>query len=211
MPATATTADTTTTGLEESADVCHFIAIIQYLTFALFFLLHKQQQRPFQTEGPPALKSMRLWILHDSLVRAQQRLLAAKQKSLQPQDEVAESAQFDAMSTTFKVCDSSTDRFALVLTAHLHLQKFVIVASEPSDDRCTSGVAFSPTGEYLATSGWSGVCKLWKTKEKKVEFTLKGTPWTQIFSSRHLTITTSPPPLFALVWFLKDILRGRRV
>lgn len=116
-------------------------------------------ERPFSTEGSLELKVARLWILRDSLERAQKRLAAARSAAPQP------AADTDAMDV-----DGAQD----IVDPLAYVKKFTGIASEVGDDRPLASVRFNPRGDLMATAAWSGICKVWSVEKYSCQMTLRG-------------------------------------
>jgi len=54
------------------------------------------------------------------------------------------------------------------------IQPYEVRESQYSDDRCVSRGALSPDEELFATSGWSGVCKVWGIPDCQYRTELRG-------------------------------------
>ncbi|XP_054289834.1 U4/U6 small nuclear ribonucleoprotein Prp4-like [Macrosteles quadrilineatus] len=112
----------------------------------------KDQETTWYHEGPEILKDARLWIAEYSLPRAQHRLKAAQEEAGLPE--------------------------ATVTARKQELQKFItsltIYCSQIGDTRPLSYCSFSPDSTMLATSSWSGLCKLWSVPDCQQVRTLKG-------------------------------------
>ncbi|KAJ7531297.1 hypothetical protein O6H91_14G039400 [Diphasiastrum complanatum] len=110
------------------------------------------QTQPFYTEGSSDLLQARIQIMKYSLVRAASRISRAKRKREGVDED--EEAEFDyvlqGMAQTTMDC------------------------SEIGDERPLSGCAFSPDSTLLATSGWSGITKVWSIPDVQKVGTLKG-------------------------------------
>jgi len=103
-------------------------------------------------EGPPELKAARCFIADFSLPRAQERLAKAKIAFQQPESEKA------------------------ILTQEIHRKSRTLInfCSQIGDNRPLSSCQFSPNGKVLATSSWSGLCKLWSVPDGEAVRTLRG-------------------------------------
>lgn len=103
-------------------------------------------------EGEDSLKVSRLYIAEYSLVRADQRLQKARKNLSNPEADVA------------------------IKTQELHRKSRALVnfCSQIGDSRPLSYCEFSPNGKLLATSSWSGVCKLWTVPDGNELRVLKG-------------------------------------
>jgi len=103
-------------------------------------------------EGAEALKVARLFMAEYSLARADQRLRKARVNINNPESDVA------------------------IKTQELHRKSRALVnfCSQIGDSRPLSFCQFSPNGELLATSSWSGICKLWTVPDGNELRILKG-------------------------------------
>ncbi|CAM6099642.1 unnamed protein product [Calypogeia fissa] len=106
----------------------------------------------FYTEGSNELLKARTAILRYSLPRSGNRIVAAKRRREDPdEDEDAEFGEvLQGMAQTSMEC------------------------SEIGDERPLSGCALSPCGQLLATSSWSGNTKIWEIPAVKRTAVLKG-------------------------------------
>lgn len=119
--------------------------------------------RPYSSEGTIDLRVARLWILRDSLERAQRRLSVANAQIPAPiEDEGA--APADAMDIDGP---DATDPLG-------YIKKFTGISSEMGDDRPLSSIRFNPRGDLLAVASWSGLCKVWSTTQSQCQLTLRG-------------------------------------
>eukprot|EP00795_Rhopilema_esculentum_P010529 gene10529-19256_t len=109
-------------------------------------------QEVWYHEGSDALKKARQWIAEYSLPRAKERLRKAKMQTTKTESEKAAKEQEIRKKT------SALTNFC----------------SQIGDDRPLSFGKFSPNGEMLATSSWSGLCKLWSVPDGKLIRTLRG-------------------------------------
>ena len=51
---------------------------------------------------------------------------------------------------------------------------YVVQESQYADDRCVSRGTLSPDEELFATSGWSGICRVWGVPDCQLRTELKG-------------------------------------
>ena len=109
------------------------------------------QTELFYTEGTPELLHARGEITQFSLRRAHDRILAAKRRREDPDEDSEEEGEevLRTVSATTMQC------------------------SEIGDDRPLSGCAFSPDVSLLATCSWSGQGKLWTVPAVQKKGTLK--------------------------------------
>ena len=103
-------------------------------------------------EGPAALREGRQWIAEYSLPRAKQRIAWLKQEA-----EVSEST-----------------RMARNQEVQKSLKSLDIQSSQISDTRPISWCEFSPNSKLLATSSWSGLCKVWSVPDCEEKLALRG-------------------------------------
>jgi len=112
----------------------------------------KQDESTWYHEGPDTLKVAREWIASYSIPRAKERIRKLKEES-----ELPEKTRMAAKQEVQKRISS------------LDLQ-----ASQVVDSRPVSFCQFSPDSSMLATSSWSGVCKLWTVPDCKEVRSLRG-------------------------------------
>ncbi|XP_063598172.1 U4/U6 small nuclear ribonucleoprotein Prp4-like [Penaeus indicus] len=115
----------------------------------------QEQQRPEETwyhEGPQSLKEARTFILEYSIPRARARL---KKEHLD--NEIPEAT-----------------RTARRQEVQNKLRSFSLLGSQNADSRPISYCSFSPNGKLLATSSWSGLCKIWKVPGCQEEQKMSG-------------------------------------
>lgn len=112
----------------------------------------KDQESTWYHEGPESLKVSRLWLAQYSLVRARERLEAAREELKLPE----------------------ATRTAHRQEVHKRLQAVSIFASQIGDTRPISYCQFSPNSKMLATGSWSGMCKIWSIPECERIHTLRG-------------------------------------
>ena len=106
----------------------------------------KTEVKAFLTQGPDALKAARTSIAEFSLQAAQSRLQRERESA--------------ATSTRYE--------------PHPSLQSYSVVTSTVADQRPISSCAFSPSAQRLATSSWSGLCKVWAVPSCSEELVLQG-------------------------------------
>ncbi|KAI0232431.1 U4/U6 small nuclear ribonucleoprotein Prp4 [Lamellibrachia satsuma] len=114
--------------------------------------LEEQENVTWYHEGPPSLRDARLAIAKYSLPRARERLENAREEK-------------DITATQRNAKRQETYKKARALT---------IESSQIGDTRPLSFCQFSPSGKILATSSWSGLCKLWSVPDCKELATLRG-------------------------------------
>ncbi|XP_077862427.1 U4/U6 small nuclear ribonucleoprotein Prp4-like [Saccoglossus kowalevskii] len=112
----------------------------------------KYEQKTWYHEGPASLKQARYWIADYSLPRAQARLEEARKNKAIP--------------------DSQTNAKRQEL--HRFIRSLNNQCSQIGDTRPISSCQFSPDGKILATSSWSGLCKLWSIPNCELIRTLRG-------------------------------------
>lgn len=103
-------------------------------------------------EGSESLRLARLWIASYSIPRANERLKNEKIERSLP-----ESTRNSAKNELYK-----------------NLRKLAITATQVGDSRPISNCTFSPDTKLIATSSWSGACKLWSTSTLENIKTLRG-------------------------------------
>ncbi|XP_039269538.2 U4/U6 small nuclear ribonucleoprotein Prp4-like [Styela clava] len=103
-------------------------------------------------EGPESLKAARMWIADFSIPRAKARLQKAREQQEQ----------------------STTQKHARVQEIHRHMRAVNSVGSQIGDSRPISSCKFSPNSKILATTSWSGLCKLWSVPDCEEINTLRG-------------------------------------
>ncbi|XP_046433071.1 U4/U6 small nuclear ribonucleoprotein Prp4 [Neodiprion virginianus] len=124
---------------------------------------HEDEERPLhQTErdaestwyheGPDSLQIARSWIASYSLPRARDRLEKSREELELP----------------------GATRTARRQELLKKLQALSIYCSQIGDSRPISFCQFSPNSKLLATSSWSGLCKIWSVPECSIARTLRG-------------------------------------
>lgn len=103
-------------------------------------------------EGSDLLKQARLFIAEYSLPRAQKKLALAKQN----------------------LKNIETDTAVKTQEVHRKTRSLINFCSQIGDNRPLSFCQFSPNGEILATTSWSGLCKLWSIPDGNEIRILKG-------------------------------------
>ena len=133
----------------------------------------EEAKRGFLTQGTEELRNARLWVLDYSMKRAQQRLKREKER----RSIVQKLAEHIVLKGETTVVEETGDSEAME-DMHMELQnlkdeletvaKFSGTASQVADEakpmRPVSGCCFSPNGERIATTSWSGTVRLWSTK-----------------------------------------------
>src|SRR5699024_6383095 len=90
-------------------------------------------------EGDQSLLTARYWLASYSIPRAKERLEEARTYKEVP----------------LEVREAGTQEL------YKKLRTMEISSSQVADQRPISSVAFSPNGKLIASSSWSGLCKLW--------------------------------------------------
>ena len=103
-------------------------------------------KKAFLTPGPTLLQAARMRITEYSLYASQRRLQREKQ-----------------------LADSSS-----LYLPHPALSSYTATASTLGDSRPLTSCAFSPSAELLATSSFSGLCKVWQVSNSSERYVLKG-------------------------------------
>ncbi|CAH8487740.1 unnamed protein product [Schistosoma turkestanicum] len=104
-------------------------------------------------QGPNTLAEARLWISEFSLTRAKVRL--------------------DRARNYFNNVPAS-QRKAKLQEYHKVLRNTNLLCSQVGDIRPLSMCRFSPDGKQLATSSWSGLCRLWSIPDCNLVMNLRG-------------------------------------
>ena len=112
----------------------------------------KKVEEVWYHEGPESLKISRTFIAEYSLPRARDRLLKAKQEL-----KSGESARA-----------VKTQEF------HRKARSLINFCSQIGDSRPLSYCQFSPNSKMLATTSWSGLCKLWSVPDGNEIRVLRG-------------------------------------
>lgn len=111
----------------------------------------KEPNKTWYHIGSQELLEARYWIADYSLPRAKQRLeMSLKQKDVAV--EVREAGRQDL---------------------YKKLRSMEIGCSQVADQRPISSCHFSPNGKMIATSSWSGLCKIWTMPDLKLSQTLR--------------------------------------
>ncbi|EKX32677.1 hypothetical protein GUITHDRAFT_166652, partial [Guillardia theta CCMP2712] len=150
-----------------------------------------QVKETFYTEGPDELKTARLWIAEYSLPRAKSRTMIAKRKQAELETYIAKKeAKLKEYETAIKegreipeedIEDTRMDEDNETEQEHNRFmdkagkyRNLDLSSSQIGDARPISGCSFSPDGQFLATSSWSGVAKIWSMPSCDLKFTLYG-------------------------------------
>ncbi|KAA3681143.1 U4/U6 small nuclear ribonucleoprotein PRP4 [Paragonimus westermani] len=104
-------------------------------------------------EGPASLAEARMWIAEFSLMRAKIRLERTRK-------------YYESMPAPL--------RKARLQEYHKTLRNTGLLCSQVGDVRPLSSCRFSPDGVQLATSSWSGLCRLWTVPECNLDRNLRG-------------------------------------
>lgn len=145
--------------------------------------MEEVQASPFYTEGSDDLLKARIEITKYSLPRAAARIASVKQKRENPDED--EDAELD---------------FVLQRMSQISMS-----CSQIGDDRPLSGCAFSPDATLLATSGWSGVTKIWNVQDMERVATLRGHTervTSVAFSPSEKYLATASADHTAILWDL---------
>jgi len=127
----------------------------------------------FYVEGTSELRAARLNIARYSIPKAKERVLAQKRKR---EEEEAIELELDPETIKHhfkeqKQAENKPDEVAILIEK---LKKFELQSSEVGDDRPMSSCAISPDSKLIATSGWSGLCKIFDAKTLQITKILKG-------------------------------------
>ncbi|XP_008549411.1 U4/U6 small nuclear ribonucleoprotein Prp4 [Microplitis demolitor] len=114
--------------------------------------LEREMETTWYHEGPDSLQIARAWIAEYSLKRAGARLQRARQD----------------------LALSGATRTAHQQELLRKLQSLSTYCSQVGDTRPISWCQFSPDSKILATSSWSGICKLWSVPDCELLRTLNG-------------------------------------
>ena len=106
----------------------------------------KVEKKAFLTQGPDTLKAARTAIAEFSLRAAESRLRSEREAA-------ATSVRYEP---------------------HPSLSSYSAVTSTVGDQRPISSCAFSPSSRMLATSSWSGLCKVWAVPSCSEQLILEG-------------------------------------
>ncbi|RWS25616.1 U4/U6 small nuclear ribonucleoprotein Prp4-like protein [Leptotrombidium deliense] len=112
---------------------------------------HKRKKEEDKAEDkdkdvrPESLRKARYWIADYSIPRAKERLENARQLKHVPE----------------------STKSAVNQQLYKKLRQLQINCSQVSDTRPVSAAVFSPNGSIIATSSWSGLCKLWSVPDLK--------------------------------------------
>ena len=118
----------------------------------VFFILLFFQTTTWYHEGPEALRLARLFIAEYSLPRSKLRLEKQREHAKIP----------------------ASQRMAVMQETHKKLREFTNYCSQVGDNRPLSHCSFSPNSSLLATSSWSGLCKLWSVPNCELIRTFRG-------------------------------------
>ena len=112
----------------------------------------KKHEETWYHQGPESLKEARMFLVNYSIPRSKNQLRSEKIEKNLP--EATRTARKQEMQSK--------------------LRQFSLQGSQNADSRPISYCSFSPNGKFLATSSWSGLCKLWEVPNCKNTLTLKG-------------------------------------
>lgn len=112
----------------------------------------KEDDTTWYHPGTEELVQARIFIAKYSLPRAQARLDRARQRQQMPPQQRAIKLQ----------------------ETHKWVRGLTNFSSQVGDTRPVSHCEFSPNSQYLATAGWSGLCKLWSVPKCELIRTYKG-------------------------------------
>ncbi|XP_066900825.1 U4/U6 small nuclear ribonucleoprotein Prp4 [Halyomorpha halys] len=115
-------------------------------------LKQERDQETWYHEGSETLRAARLWIAKFSVPRAKERLKQAREELKIPEATATAKRQ----------------------ELQKHLTSLSIFCSQIGDTRPISYCSFSPDSQKLATSSWSGLCKLWSVPDCNEIRTLRG-------------------------------------
>lgn len=112
----------------------------------------KDNSSTWYHEGPESLRQARLYIADYSVPRARERLINARLER-----ELPETTRSNVRQELYK-----------------QLRNLEISCSQVGDSRPISSCQFSPNGQLIVTSSWSGLCKLWSMPNLDHQQTLRG-------------------------------------
>uniref|UniRef100_T1J785 Pre-mRNA processing factor 4 (PRP4)-like domain-containing protein n=1 Tax=Strigamia maritima TaxID=126957 RepID=T1J785_STRMM len=112
----------------------------------------KEHESTWYHEGTANLANARYWLAEYSIRKARERLRKAREFQLIPESQ----------------------RNAKQQELHKRLRGLNIFASQIGDTRPVSFCQFSPNGKMLATTSWTGLCKLWSIPDCQLIKTLRG-------------------------------------
>ncbi|PRP78397.1 hypothetical protein PROFUN_14197 [Planoprotostelium fungivorum] len=145
----------------------------------------------FHTEGTPALRAARVFMVKYSLPRSRARIEVSKRKREEEEKYWDEREKLTKEvkaedGTVIKTEDSSVmDVDSLVTSSYKtdtvlrkefenKFSSFGAVSSVVGDERPLAYVSFSPDGKNLATSSWTGLCKIWNVENGEMVQQLRG-------------------------------------
>ncbi|MCL4145045.1 UNVERIFIED_CONTAM: hypothetical protein GTU68_038566 [Idotea baltica] len=111
-----------------------------------------QREETWYHRGPASLKEARMFVVNYSIPRARGRL----------KKEMYEKNISDATRKSHKQ------------ELQTKLRAFSLIGSQNADSRPISYCSFSPKGDMLATSSWSGMAKLWDVSDCSEKLALRG-------------------------------------
>ncbi|KRZ14004.1 U4/U6 small nuclear ribonucleoprotein Prp4, partial [Trichinella zimbabwensis] len=112
----------------------------------------QEEETTWYHEGSEALKSARIFIAQYSLPRAKERLVKAREQKNIPGHERAIRLQ----------------------ETHKWISTVTNFSSQIGDVRPVVYCDFSPDSKFIATAGWSGLCKIWSVPDCKLVKELRG-------------------------------------
>lgn len=121
-----------------------------------------EEDELFYTEGTTALKQARLFLVNYSIPRAKQRI----ENQLQQRKEDDENQEKE-LERWANIQKSLTEKLET-------LKDFTLSATQVGDERPLSYCSLNHASTQLATSGWSGLCKLWNLENFECIQTFKG-------------------------------------
>ncbi|VDP23682.1 unnamed protein product [Soboliphyme baturini] len=114
--------------------------------------LPKEEENTWYHEGSEALRQARQFIARFSIPRAKERLEKVRElKKCPPQQ-----------------------RAIRIQETHKWIRNVANYCSQVGDSRPVAYCEFSPDSKYIATAGWSGVCKLWAVPDCSLIRTYQG-------------------------------------
>eukprot|EP01097_Dermamoeba_algensis_P000518 TRINITY_DN1178_c0_g1_i1.p1 TRINITY_DN1178_c0_g1~~TRINITY_DN1178_c0_g1_i1.p1 ORF type:complete len:502 (-),score=108.84 TRINITY_DN1178_c0_g1_i1:180-1652(-) len=143
----------------------------------------------FYTEGTPELRQARQKILKFSIPRARLRVRRQKRKK---EEEDADDVIISNGAETYIPSDDKNAWDLFGVLGHYGLHSSQLGAEDPP--RPLSYCSISPNGGFVATSSWSGSCRLWEAKEGNVAREYRGHKERASAIVFHPQSTISLPP-----------------
>ncbi|XP_027195846.2 U4-U6 small nuclear riboprotein factor 60K [Dermatophagoides pteronyssinus] len=112
----------------------------------------KEPSKTWYHVGSENLLKARQWIAEYSIPKAKQRLEEARVYKQIP----------------YEVREANNQEL------YKKLRSMEISCSQVADQRPISSCSFSPNGSMIATSSWSGLCKIWSKDGLQLKYTLRG-------------------------------------